>query len=200
MMESFIQGLFFGWGAAVPVGPINILIMSYALKSYKLGVATGLGAMSVDVLYLVLLSFGVLQILNQPVLFNILAIFGSLFLIYIAYLTYKSADKLINQDLNLKENSFTRCFVKGAFLNLINPYIIGFWLSVSSFAAKSSSTTLSLAGLIAAIGIWILGLPFAVSRSKRFISQCVAKIFAYFSACLMAVFAIMLLFNTFFKG
>ncbi len=184
----------------MPVGPINILIMSYALKSYKLGVATGLGAMSVDVLYLVLLSFGVLQILNQPVLFNILAIFGSLFLIYIAYLTYKSADKLINQDLNLKENSFTRCFVKGAFLNLINPYIIGFWLSVSSFAAKSSSTTLSLAGLIAAIGIWILGLPFAVSRSKRFISQGVAKIFAYFSACLMAVFAIMLLFNTFFKG
>ncbi|WP_274379679.1 LysE family transporter [Campylobacter fetus] len=107
---------------------------------------------------------------------------------------------MIGQDSNLKENSFVGCFVKGAFLNLINPYIIGFWLSVSSFAAKSSSTTLSLAGLIVAIGIWILGLPFGVSRSKRFISQGVAKIFAYLSAGLMAVFAIMLLFNTFFKG
>ncbi len=114
-MESFIQGLFFGWGAAVPIGPINVLIMSYALKSYKLGVATGLGAMSVDVLYLVLLSFGVLQILNQPILFNILAIFGSLFLLYIAYLTYKSADKFDWSRFKFKREFFCWLLCKRGF-------------------------------------------------------------------------------------
>lgn len=36
-MESFIQGLLLGFGAAVPVGPVNILIMSYSLKRYALG-------------------------------------------------------------------------------------------------------------------------------------------------------------------
>lgn len=36
-MKSFIQGLLLGFGAAVPVGPVNILIMSYSLKRYALG-------------------------------------------------------------------------------------------------------------------------------------------------------------------
>lgn len=199
-MESFVQGLFFGWGAAVPIGPVNVLIMSYALRSYKLGAAIGLGAMSTDVFYLLLMSFGVLSVLNIPVLFNILAIFGSIFLLYIAYLTYKSADNMITQSSNLSESSFVGCFVKGMLLNLVNPYVIGFWLSVSSFTAKTSNVSLSLAGLVLAISIWILGLPIMVAKSKRFISQNVAKWFAYISAVLMAIFAIMLLFNTFIKA
>ncbi|PPB69121.1 LysE family transporter [Campylobacter hyointestinalis] len=199
-MESFIQGLLLGFGAAVPVGPVNILIMSYSLKRYALGTGVGLGAMSVDIFYMLLMSFGVLKFLNQPIFLNLLSIFGFLFLLYIAYLTYKSADSLITEDLNLKENSFWSCYTKGVLLNLVNPYIIGFWISVSSFAASSSNALMSLSGLIISIGLWILGLPLVVSKSKRFISQTTAKIFAYVSALLMVVFAFMLIYNTFFKG
>ncbi|MFW5614250.1 MAG: LysE family transporter, partial [Campylobacter hyointestinalis] len=112
-MESFIQGLLLGFGAAVPVGPVNILIMSYSLKRYALGTGVGLGAMSVDIFYMLLMSFGVLKFLNQPIFLNLLSIFGFLFLLYIAYLTYKSADSLIAEDLNLKENSFWSCYTKG---------------------------------------------------------------------------------------
>ncbi|WP_187106629.1 hypothetical protein [Campylobacter hyointestinalis] len=54
-MESFIQGLLLGFGAAVPVGPVNILIMSYSLKRYALGTGVGLGAMSVDIFYMLLM-------------------------------------------------------------------------------------------------------------------------------------------------
>ncbi|MBT0612810.1 LysE family transporter [Campylobacter hyointestinalis] len=199
-MESFIQGLLLGFGAAVPVGPVNILIMSYSLKRYALGVGVGLGAMSVDIFYMLLMSFGVLKFLNQPIFLNLLSIFGFLFLLYIAYLTYKSADSLIIEDLNLKENSFWSCYTKGVLLNLVNPYIIGFWISVSSFVASSSNALMSLSGLIISIGLWILGLPLVVSKSKRFISQTTAKIFAYASALLMVVFAFILIYNTFFKG
>lgn len=199
-MESFIQGLLLGFGAAVPVGPVNILIMSYSLKRYALGTGVGLGSMSVDIFYMLLMSFGLLKFLNQPMFLNLLSIFGFLFLLYIAYLTYKSADLLVAKELNLKENSFLSCYAKGVLLNLVNPYIIGFWISVSSFAASSSNALMSLSGLIISIGLWILGLPLVVSKSKRFISQTTAKIFAYVSALLMVVFAFMLIYNTFFKG
>ena len=199
-MESFIQGLLLGFGAAVPIGPVNILIMSYSLKRYALGVGVGLGAMSVDIFYMLLMSFGLLKFLNQPIFLNLLSIFGFLFLLYIAYLTYKSADLLVAKELNLKENSFWSCYTKGVLLNLVNPYIIGFWISVSSFAASSSNALMSLSGLIISIGLWILGLPLVVSKSKRFISQTTAKIFAYASALLMVVFAFILIYNTFFKG
>ena len=39
MILSFLEGLVLGFGAAVPLGPINILIMNEAIKRYKNGVA-----------------------------------------------------------------------------------------------------------------------------------------------------------------
>ena len=34
-MSSFLQGALLGFGVAVPIGPLNILIMSYAFTSYS---------------------------------------------------------------------------------------------------------------------------------------------------------------------
>lgn len=45
MIASLLSGISLGFGAAVPLGPINILIMTNALRSYKSAVAIGLGAM-----------------------------------------------------------------------------------------------------------------------------------------------------------
>jgi L-lysine exporter family protein LysE/ArgO len=43
MFASFSQGFLFGLGAAIPLGPINVLIMSTALRSYPAAVALWLG-------------------------------------------------------------------------------------------------------------------------------------------------------------
>lgn len=201
-MESFLAGLFLGYGASVPVGPVNILIMAYALKGFKFGFGIGLGAMSTDMFYLVLMSLGVLVFLDNQIISVILGIFGTLFLLYIAYLTFKGADKLLLKpnESDTKENTFFGCYTKGLLLNLVNPYIIAFWLSVSSFTAKTNSVFLSLLGLVVAISSWIFALPFAVSKSRKFISEKVAKIFAYVSSALMVFFALMIVYNTFLKS
>ena len=39
-----------GLGVSVPIGPVNVLIMSYALRSYTKALCLGLGAMSADML------------------------------------------------------------------------------------------------------------------------------------------------------
>lgn len=201
-MDSFLAGLLLGYGASVPIGPVNILIMAYALRSFRLGFGVGLGAMSTDMFYLLLMSFGVLVFLDNQIISTVLAIFGFLFLLYIAYLTFKSADKLLPKpnENDTKESTFLGCYIKGLLLNLVNPYIIAFWLSVSSFAAGNNSVFLSLLGLMVAISTWIFGLPFAVSKSRKFISEKVAKIFAYVSSALIVFFAFMIIYNTFLKS
>lgn len=68
MFDSFLSGVFLGFGVSVPFGPINILILTYALKAFKNSIAVGLGAFSVDLLYLLLLQFGLLNFLDNVIL------------------------------------------------------------------------------------------------------------------------------------
>ncbi len=58
LVESFWEGIILGFGASVPIGPINVLIMSYALRSYSKAFAIGAGAMSADITYLLFVLFG----------------------------------------------------------------------------------------------------------------------------------------------
>lgn len=199
MMQGFIEGLMLGFGAAVPIGPVNVLIMSYALVHFRLGLGVGLGAMAVDMGYLFGISFGILKFNHSELITQILAIFGSVFLLYIAYLTLKSAKSLARQKMGLS-GSFWGCFAKGAAMNLVNPYIIGFWLSVSGIVALLPSAGAGLAGLVVSIASWVIFLSLLVSRSRKFIGDMAQMAFAYISAVLMAGFAIMLIFNTFLKG
>ena len=92
-MDSFITGILLGLGVAIPIGPLNILIMNYSLSSFGRGFALGMGAMSADILYFVLLSLGVLVVFDNPWIFKSIAIFGAIFLLYMAWTCYKTLVK-----------------------------------------------------------------------------------------------------------
>ncbi len=198
-MESFLNGVLLGYGVCVPVGPVNVMIMSFALARFKYGFALGLGAMLVDVGYLALLLLGVLQFADSPAIIKTIAIFGAIFLTYIAYQTFKSADKLaVSASGDAAPQSLVACFLKGVVANALNPFVIIFWLSVAGFAAQQTSPAMSLAGLLVAIFSWIFCLPLAVSQTRRLISTRAAKIIAYASAAVILLCVGLLLKKTFF--
>ena len=199
-MESFIKGALFGYGASIPIGPINILIVAYALKSFKLGFAIGAGAMLTDAIYLLLSHLGVSVFLKQNALFmEILSIFGASFLFYIAFITARGANKILEFNVASKQ-SLMRCFLQGVWINALNPFIIAFWISVSAFTNSVQNQFLSLAGLIFSITTWIIFLPLIVAKSRKIISPKVAAVFAYVSAMFLAVFALLIIYEQFFKG
>ena len=199
-MESFIKGALFGYGASIPIGPINILIVAYALRSFKLGFAIGAGAMLTDAIYLLLSHLGVSVFLKQNALFmEILSIFGASFLFYIAFITARGANKILEFNIASKQ-SLMRCFLQGVWINALNPFIIAFWISVSAFTNSVQNQFLSLAGLIFSITTWIIFLPLIVAKSRKIISPKVAAVFAYVSAMFLAVFALLIIYEQFFKG
>ena len=199
-MESFIKGALFGYGASIPIGPINILIVAYALRSFKLGFAIGAGAMLTDAIYLLLSHLGVSVFLKQNALFmEILSIFGASFLFYIAFITARGANKILEFNVASKQ-SLMRCFLQGVWINALNPFIIAFWISVSAFTNSVQNQFLSLAGLIFSITTWIIFLPLIVAKSRKIISPKVAAVFAYVSAMFLSVFALLIIYEQFFKG
>lgn len=199
-MDSFITGILLGLGVAIPIGPLNILIMNYSLSSFGRGFALGMGAMSADILYFVLLSLGVLVVFDNTWIFKSIAIFGAIFLLYMAWACYKNASKMLAKiSCAERGESLLACYLKGLGLNSINPFIVGFWLSLSSVVASSANWMIAALGVLLALFAWVLGLSFATSLARRIISAKVARIFSYVSAVLMLFFTAFLIYNTFLK-
>ncbi|MDD7742360.1 MAG: LysE family transporter [Campylobacteraceae bacterium] len=199
-MDSFITGILLGLGVAIPIGPLNILIMNYSLSSFGRGFALGMGAMSADILYFVLLSLGVLVVFDNPWIFKSIAIFGAIFLLYMAWACYKNASKMLAKITSTERGeSLLACYLKGLGLNSINPFIVGFWLSLSSVVASSANWMIAALGVLLALFAWVLGLSIVTSLARRIISAKVARIFSYVSAVLMLFFTAFLIYNTFLK-
>lgn len=197
MLLSFSEGLLLGFGAAVPLGPINILIMNEAIRRYKNGVMIGFGAMSADLLYLLLIVFGLVAFVEQGFILNLLSVFGGIFLIYLAYLTFKNKDvKLNTQTEIIKHQKFKKFYIKGFILTLVNPYTVGFWLSASSYVAtKELNYFVTIFGMLSAILLWIVIMPYVVHRTKHKISQNISGLISTTSAVILLTFGIMMLIN-----
>lgn len=175
MLHLIIIGLLLGWGAAVPIGPLNLEIIRRNLHFGALaGVALGLGACSGDVTYLILLSVGALAILSHAILLKIFGAFGALILGWFAYqsLTMKVQNE---SHATLKKKPLWRHYLEGYFLVLVNPYTVLFWLSVSSQIATYANggvgdSILMGFGVILGVTSWALGLNLALHHTKHRLS------------------------------
>ncbi len=195
-MQSFVQGVLMGLGVSVPIGPVNVLIMSYALRSYTKALCLGLGAMSADMLYLALSAFGISQLAKIPIVFACISLFGAAFLLYIALGIYRDAKRSV-QLQSVERGSHVAVFGEGFLLNIFNPYVIMFWLSVSASIGREHFG-LALAGLVCGILSWITLFALAVYKSRAKISDRAARAFAYISALILLFFALKLIYAVIF--
>lgn len=199
-MESFIEGFWLGVGAAVPLGPINVMIMQEALKRYYSAVAIGLGAMSADLSYLSLILIGVMGFASNQFFILTIGVFGSLFLLYMAWSIFSVAKEPIKNDIDIKDiknkKSLFSYWLKGYLMTLLNPYTVLFWLSLSAYiGTKGLDPLLTIIGLLSAISLWITLMPYAIHRSKHLISQKVAEILSIVSAFILLFFALSMIYS-----
>jgi len=198
MAEAFVEGFVLGLGAAVPLGPVNILIMTNALKNYKNAVSIGFGAMSADITYLTLVIFGMFVFMQNKTIQMALTIFGSLFLLYISYLIFKGRnDKIdIKSNEEISKTTILKNYLKGYTITLLNPYTIGFWVSVSAYiVSKNLSFVFTLLGLFCAILLWITLMPLLVYKTKHLFSQAVVKYISIIASSIMLFFAFGMIIN-----
>lgn len=194
----FFQGVMLGFGLVIPMGPINVLIIAYALVSLKVAIAFGFGALSADIVYFTLLNVGVLAFLKGTIMMKALALFGSVFLTYIAVMIIKGANRPLDISKAKQIDSPFKSYIKGLFLGFANPYAITFWLSIAAISAGYSGGIVFLAlGFFIASSLWLILLPLAINKSRAFISQKAIKLFAYFSAIIIMFFVFKLIYENF---
>ncbi len=197
MITSFLEGFLLGMGAAIPLGPINILLMNTALRDYKSAVTIGFGALSADTVYLTMILLGIATFFNQPIILNILGILGSAFLLYMSYLIFKYRNNILEtKNHSVRSKSLIKFYLQGFTLTFINPYTVAFWLSVAGYTAqKNLEPIFTIVGMLCALFLWVTLMPYFVHRSKHRISQRVSYYLSIFSSIVLLGFSLSLVIN-----
>lgn len=200
--NPILLGLLLGWGAAIPIGPINLEVIRRNLNFGTVyGVTFGLGACSADVTYVILLFLGALVILNHLIVLKLVSLIGAFILIWFGF-------SALRMKINLKDRSTEiigtpwRQSTQGYFLTLLNPSTILFWSSVSAQIAAFTDKSLH-AGLIIAMGVvlgtlsWVAGLNCFLHFSRRHLSEKIMQSFNYAGGIILLGFAAWCLWKVF---
>ena len=211
IVATLLAGVVFGLALAAPPGPMNAVIAEESVVGgWWSGFRAGLGAMTADLIFLVLALVGVVAVVERvPAVRNGMVAVVGLLMLYFAYGALQGAGESFRSSTS-GGRGFTKAFV----LALTNPYQILFWLTVGvGLLAPGRVDVLShvtdalaglvvvktghpalLVGLFAGILAWIVGFPAALSAAERR-TEAVAPVVAALSAAVLALFGVYFLYD-----
>lgn len=178
-MDLALRGIIIGLTLAAPIGPINIEIVRRGLRTgFLSGWLVGIGAISGDTLYCLLVIAGIAPFVQHVVVRTILWTAGAVFLAFLGYHSLRGVreeKRLITTEGAVFQR---RSYPTGFLMALFNPLGVVFWASiggglVASAAAHASriGTAAIVVGVILGLGLWVTGLSVLVRGGRRFITD-----------------------------
>lgn len=115
----------------VSPGPdILYVITSSSAKGFRTGFAIALGLCSGLIIHSTVVAFGAAHfIVSNYWLFLTIKLFGVLYLLWLAYTTFRSSTKIEIDTRLTKEKGFVKLFAKGFLMNVLNPKVMLFFLA-----------------------------------------------------------------------
>ena len=174
-------GAVLGLGVAVPIGPVNAEIARRTLRGgFLSGFSVGAGATSVDVGWALVTSLALTQIqnlVNNPTVKLVLGLAGAILLAYFAVGCFIGASRATRTDAfggdsPANQPSAGGGFLTGFLMNLLNPWVLMFWLvtvpgqvgSMHQNAAGAASLPVVCAGVALGAISWVTFFSAALSR------------------------------------
>lgn len=111
-------------------GPDIIYVLVQSMTNgKKYGIATSLGLVSGITIHTTLVAFGVSALIKQSEnIFFAIKLFGAIYLLYLAYLTFKSDEELVLNE-KAERKSLLKLFKQGFIMNVLNPKVSIFFLA-----------------------------------------------------------------------
>jgi len=143
-MNSIFTYFFLGVSLAAPIGPVKATLLNTGIKNgFFHAWLFGMGAIATDILYMLMVYFGLGQFIDYPFMKTVLWSFGCFVLIYTGIenlLTLHTIEmkKKYGKTTRLRKSLFT-----GFFMALLNPLTILFWLGIYGSILVGASGTLN---------------------------------------------------------
>lgn len=148
-MQFFLQAIGIGFLLSVMVGPVFFVLLETSItKGIRAALALDIGVFISDILYILFALSFVDQITSinsgeNKLIFGFIG--GSIFIIYGTFYFFKKS-KMVDLTLEAENTSkevaaapkdYLLLGLKGFILNIANPAVIFYWLSILSLAAQS---------------------------------------------------------------
>lgn len=181
-MSLYFAYVMVGLAIAMPVGAITVEMTKQGLKNgFMHGWAVGIGGMTIDLLLILALYFGLAKVLAISYIQIPLWIIGAIFLFILAYDSIKNADKDITMAGEKVNKSLVKTYRNGL-LVAVSPGNLVFWISVfgtvladSYVGSESISFIIVAAGIITGILLHDIGLLTIVSITRKIMNRQIIK-------------------------
>jgi threonine/homoserine/homoserine lactone efflux protein len=131
MIETLISFVLATLALACSPGPDNIFVLTQSIvNGRKFGLATVYGLMTGCIIHTTLVAFGVSEILKRnESLFFVIKLLGAGYLLYLAYMVFKSSSDIVFSTDNVQKKTTFQLFKTGFWMNVLNPKVTIFFLA-----------------------------------------------------------------------
>lgn len=133
IIKAICVGFLTGFTASIPLGPSGLESVNRSIsKGFREGFKVSLGAVSADLLYIVIINLGVFTLLSKHHHFqSIFWIISGIILIIFNYLSFDNNHK--NSDSkNLLSKYTSNGFLTGFLITFVNPTTPSLWIALST--------------------------------------------------------------------
>ncbi|HZW60647.1 MAG TPA: LysE family transporter [Candidatus Babeliales bacterium] len=183
-MSLLLEGMVVGFSIAAPVGAIGFLCIQQTLRGgISLGIATGLGAATADMMYGILVALGMKATQSFLLAYKVpMTIIGGLFLCYLGIKKFFAVVPVHNGSKPVCDN-ILKAYIVTFFLTLTNPAtILDFTALFAGLSIDISGYLNSLyfvGGVFLGSAIWWLLLSFCVHLFRKRISHTLLRYINY---------------------
>ncbi len=172
------KGITLGLGAAAPIGPVNVEIARRALRGgFWPGFLLGMGAVTVDVAYVILASFSVRLFLDRPRIMIFMGVAGGAFLILLGIESLRKMLKEWTEPHPEEGPPLRRNYLTGLVMTALNPMTLAFWFFAPQMtgAKARGEMPLLVAGVALGTFLWVCFFAMVMSAAgKKFKERAVA--------------------------
>ncbi|MBD8498031.1 LysE family transporter [Paenibacillus arenosi] len=197
-MNAFLTYVFLGISLSAPIGPVNAAQLERGAKyGFLHAWLVGLGAMVADLIFMLLIYFGVAHFLTTPFMQTFLWSFGFFVLMYTGIETLMNVKQQQHALQYRSAEPASKSFLSGFLMAIASPLSILFWLGI--YGAVLAKTVESQgvghilfysAGIFVGILLWDFIMAGFASTLYRYGSSLVLQIISLLSGLSLIGFGI----------
>ena len=148
-MSAFVEGLIAGYGIAIPVGAIAILIVNTSLQcGFRVGFAAGAGAATVDLLYatLAVVAGAAIVTILEPIALELRLVSGLVLIALAVYGLWRGLKHTNSKESTLGGCNALKTYTQFVAITFINPLTVVYFTAL--VLGRGSYAGMPLAGQI----------------------------------------------------
>ena len=205
MVKALLQGMLLGLTLALLVGPaFFVMIQTSITNGFKSGIALACGIFLGDVLCIVLAYLGASQLFNNNENKLIMGTIGGIILIAFGLFNiFQKHPPVPHNNIEIKNINIPLTIIKGFFLNILNPFVLVFWVgAVSVVSSKYEFSLLDIivffVGTLSVVLATDIFKSFLALKIKEIIKPQLLVILHRFAGAILIIFGFCLIYRVLF--